>query len=179
MTSTELISRRCKITPLEAERIVQLVCGDDLPEIKTLDAYDFERDIFTSGDEHLDRALGGGVRTGMIWEVVGERSVSTFHIHLGSDVLQRCWEDAASPTFVSYRPTASGIWRPFRIDLLLDDVLQAAYCASTRNSQWAPQPSPFVVRARRHSYHAFPKHPIPHRSSRQDSPSFYRPALQH
>jgi len=30
---------------------------------------------FTTGDSRLDKSLGGGIRTGMIWEVVGERSV--------------------------------------------------------------------------------------------------------
>lgn len=30
---------------------------------------------FTTGDAVLDSVLGGGIRTGMIWELVGERSV--------------------------------------------------------------------------------------------------------
>jgi DNA repair protein RAD57 len=30
-------------------------------------------DIFSTGDTTLDQALGGGIRTGMLWEIVGER----------------------------------------------------------------------------------------------------------
>lgn len=32
-------------------------------------------EAFTSGDEHLDKVLGGGIRTGMLWEIAGERFV--------------------------------------------------------------------------------------------------------
>jgi Rad51 len=34
-----------------------------------------EGEEFTTGDPRLDKALGGGIRTGMIWEVAGERCV--------------------------------------------------------------------------------------------------------
>ena len=30
-------------------------------------------EIFTSGDPFLNKKLGGGIRTGMVWEIVGER----------------------------------------------------------------------------------------------------------
>ena len=30
-------------------------------------------EIFSTGDYILDQALGGGIRTGMLWEIVGER----------------------------------------------------------------------------------------------------------
>lgn len=29
--------------------------------------------VFTTGDNALDQALGGGIRTGMLWELFGER----------------------------------------------------------------------------------------------------------
>ena len=44
------------------------------PALNRFDILDNEEDeYFTTGDVVLDRALGGGIRTGMVWEVVGER----------------------------------------------------------------------------------------------------------
>jgi DNA repair protein RAD57 len=37
-------------------------------------------ETITTGDDGLDLALGGGVRTGMIWEVVGERLACLCHV---------------------------------------------------------------------------------------------------
>jgi RecA/RadA recombinase len=31
--------------------------------------------LLTTGDTTLNRVLGGGIRTGMVWEFVGERCV--------------------------------------------------------------------------------------------------------
>ena len=36
---------------------------------------DYTDDKFTTGDAVLDELLGGGIRTGMLWELVGERFV--------------------------------------------------------------------------------------------------------
>ena len=35
---------------------------------------------FTTGDTVIDAALGGGIRTGMVWELLGERYSSLFYI---------------------------------------------------------------------------------------------------
>jgi hypothetical protein len=44
--------------------------------IPSLDDTVFEEDeLFTTGDTYLDQLLDGGIRTGMLWEIVGERSV--------------------------------------------------------------------------------------------------------
>jgi len=45
------------------------------PRIRRLKDVQAEGDDFTTGDPRLDDALGGGIRTGMIWEVAGERCV--------------------------------------------------------------------------------------------------------
>jgi len=37
----------------------------------------------TTGDATLDRALGGGIRTGMVWEFVGEGYVFIVRLPLG------------------------------------------------------------------------------------------------
>lgn len=39
-------------------------------------------DLIRTGDEALDGLLGGGIRTGCITEIVGERSVFLFRDHI-------------------------------------------------------------------------------------------------
>ncbi|KAJ2917639.1 hypothetical protein MD484_g2769, partial [Candolleomyces efflorescens] len=39
-------------------------------------------EIFTTGDTVLDQALGGGIRTGMLWEIVGESSAGKTQVAL-------------------------------------------------------------------------------------------------
>lgn len=52
----------------------KLLDATPLPPLKRLDAFDANDDeLFTTGDEILDASLGGGLRTGLVWEVVGER----------------------------------------------------------------------------------------------------------
>lgn len=44
-----------------------------VPKLQRLDEYPTRAETFTTGSEVLDGMLGGGLRTGMVWEVVGER----------------------------------------------------------------------------------------------------------
>jgi hypothetical protein len=71
------ISKRCRLSPAESQHIIKAVCRDNLHRLNFLD-YDKDRgaEKFTTGDPELDRALGGGIRTGMLWEIVGERLAS-------------------------------------------------------------------------------------------------------
>ena len=56
------------------DHILDTVCRALAQQPRALKDVQHEGDErFTTGDERLDEALGGGVRTGMIWEVVGER----------------------------------------------------------------------------------------------------------
>ena len=56
------------------DHILDIVCGSLAQQPRALKDIQHEGDErFTTGDERLDEALGGGIRTGMIWEVVGER----------------------------------------------------------------------------------------------------------
>lgn len=41
---------------------------------KNLD--DFRHETFSTGDDRIDALLGGGIRTGMVWELAGERFVA-------------------------------------------------------------------------------------------------------
>lgn len=67
------------MSPPEIKNIVQLATRDSLNNIRPLEEIVHEGDEkFTTGDAYLDDALGGGIRTRMIWEIVGERHVSSF-----------------------------------------------------------------------------------------------------
>lgn len=74
------LSKRCKLSPFETKLITELVCKGLAPETHTLEEWISHqrgaRGRLTTGDATLDRALGGGIRTGMVWEFVGERCVS-------------------------------------------------------------------------------------------------------
>lgn len=68
------LSKRCRITPTDAQNIVDRVCEELYKAPLSLDDPSVRRDeVFSTGNENLDNALGGGIRTGMLWEVVGER----------------------------------------------------------------------------------------------------------
>lgn len=72
------IARRCRISHSEAQEIVNTVFDElESPPLIHLDTPDIPKDdLITTGDETLDKALGGGVRTRKLWEVTGERCVS-------------------------------------------------------------------------------------------------------
>ncbi|KAK0240383.1 P-loop containing nucleoside triphosphate hydrolase protein [Armillaria nabsnona] len=84
----EELARRCRISPLEAKRIVEILFQDDLCGIQTLQELTHEgEEKITTGDEHLDHALGGGIRTGMLWEVVGESAAGKTQLALQLSLL--------------------------------------------------------------------------------------------
>jgi DNA repair protein RAD57 len=73
-TSVADIARKCKISPVEAQGIINSLCKENPHRLRQLGNVKQEgEEKFTTGDAHLDDALGGGIRTGMVWEVVGER----------------------------------------------------------------------------------------------------------
>jgi DNA repair protein RAD57 len=67
------IAKKCKASPIQLRQIFDKVLNA-VPLLK-YDALDTlpDDEIFTTGDATLDNALGGGIRTGMLWEVAGER----------------------------------------------------------------------------------------------------------
>lgn len=82
------ISKKCQISPIQAQSILDSLFLDDLSMIKPLKQVALESErVFTTGDASLDQALGGGLRTGMLWEVAGERFVLVALIRL-SECLQ-------------------------------------------------------------------------------------------
>jgi DNA repair protein RAD57 len=77
LTPIQDIAKRCRTSPAEIKRILDAVLNAiPLPDLPTLSTPGLAQDeTFTTGDEILDDALNGGIRTGMVWEVVGERYV--------------------------------------------------------------------------------------------------------
>jgi DNA repair protein RAD57 len=75
LNSPQDIAKRCKTSPLEIKRIIDTVLNAiPLHRLNTLEDITHDgNEKFSTGDAILDKALEGGIRTGMIWEVVGER----------------------------------------------------------------------------------------------------------
>lgn len=75
MASPTDVAKRCRITLAEAQIILNVVCKEYAQEPRALSAIDLQEndEIFTTGSALLDNKLGGGIRTGMIWEIVGQR----------------------------------------------------------------------------------------------------------
>ncbi|KAI6038974.1 Rad51B protein, partial [Pisolithus marmoratus] len=82
-TPSEL-SRTCRIAPQEANEIIARICQEQAqPPRRLADIVADERDeIFTTGDAELDTLLGGGIRTGMIWEAAGESAAGKTQLGL-------------------------------------------------------------------------------------------------
>lgn len=55
---------------------MNIVCDELAPKVYQLDDPALPKhEKFTTGDALLDSLFGGGIRTGKVWEVVGERYV--------------------------------------------------------------------------------------------------------
>lgn len=70
------VLKRLKLADIQqVNRLVQTLCQDVAPTAKRLSdvADEDDRNWITTGDPEVDRLLGGGVRTGVITEVCGER----------------------------------------------------------------------------------------------------------
>ncbi|KAL0566154.1 DNA repair protein rhp57 [Marasmius crinis-equi] len=70
------LARRCRAPPLEIKGIVDTFYRSQQAQARSLEEClaASPTGICTTGDELLDNAVGGGIRSGMVWEVVGESS---------------------------------------------------------------------------------------------------------
>ncbi|OAX33723.1 hypothetical protein K503DRAFT_786299 [Rhizopogon vinicolor AM-OR11-026] len=74
LNSPSDISRTTRIPPQDVTRILEAVCRECASPIHKIKDLPLEgEEKITTGDAELDSMLGGGIRTGMLWEVVGER----------------------------------------------------------------------------------------------------------
>ena len=105
VTSVPELSKRCKLPPFEIKSITELVCKNFAPETHTLEEWvshhENAQGWLSTGDATLDRVFGGGVRTGMIWEFVGERWVFVRRLALRDAALKHLGE--AHPEKHSWR----------------------------------------------------------------------------
>ena len=71
------LAKKCRISAKEMETIVNMVCKE-LYQPPTLlrDVANVGEERFTSGESHMDKVLGGGIRPGLIWEISGEKYVN-------------------------------------------------------------------------------------------------------
>jgi len=73
LASIQDVAKKCKTSPVQVKQIFDKVLNSvPLLKFDTLDTLP-DDEIFTTGDTTLDAALGGGIRTCMVWEVAGER----------------------------------------------------------------------------------------------------------
>ena len=74
LTAPTDIARKCRLTVQAAEALVNAVAAELAPTPTRLDSVTLtSSQTFTTGDVALDDVFGGGMRTGMVWEIVGER----------------------------------------------------------------------------------------------------------
>lgn len=82
------ISRTARIAPLEVTRILEAACRERATPINKIKDLPLEgEEKFTTGDAELDSMLGGGIRTGMLWEVVGESAAGKTQLALQLSLL--------------------------------------------------------------------------------------------
>ncbi|KAJ7098148.1 P-loop containing nucleoside triphosphate hydrolase protein [Mycena belliarum] len=87
LVSPQDLARRCKIAPLEAKGIFNTVCEHNPPRISSLFQVDDQEQICSTGDSHLDIVLGGGLRTGMVWEIFGQSAAGKTQMALQLSLL--------------------------------------------------------------------------------------------
>ncbi|KAG2146951.1 P-loop containing nucleoside triphosphate hydrolase protein [Suillus bovinus] len=82
------ISRTTRIAPLEVTRILEVAYRERAAPINKIKDLPMEgEEKFTTGDAELDSMLGGGIRTGMLWEVVGESAAGKTQLALQLSLL--------------------------------------------------------------------------------------------
>jgi hypothetical protein len=88
LNSPHEVAQKCRADPSAVERMINSIHSIIIPRpIQRLKDVQAEGEGFTTGDSRLDEALGGGIRTGMIWEVAGERYVP--HCSMSKFMLRR------------------------------------------------------------------------------------------
>ncbi|KAF9232979.1 P-loop containing nucleoside triphosphate hydrolase protein [Melanogaster broomeanus] len=82
-TTASDISRACRIAPQEANKIITAICRECNQPLRPLrESLWLGNEKFQTGDAELDSILGGGIRTGMVWEVVGESAAGKTQLAL-------------------------------------------------------------------------------------------------
>ena len=73
------VSQRCRLAPQAVQEIFDAIAhAVDRPPSLLRDVVRDGSETITTGDILLDQILGGGIRVGMIWELVGEGRVFAY-----------------------------------------------------------------------------------------------------
>lgn len=73
------VSQRCRLAPQAVQEIFDAIShAADRPPSLLRDVVRDGSETITTGDVFLDKMLGGGIRVGMIWELVGEGRVFAY-----------------------------------------------------------------------------------------------------
>ncbi|KAI0747904.1 P-loop containing nucleoside triphosphate hydrolase protein [Daedaleopsis nitida] len=76
-------AKKCKLTLKEMDHIMSSICKElEKPPTLLRDVADVGEEQFTTGDPAIDDVLGGGIRTGMIWEISGENNAGKTQLAL-------------------------------------------------------------------------------------------------
>ncbi|KAJ2975086.1 hypothetical protein NUW54_g11786 [Trametes sanguinea] len=77
------LAKKCRIPFKEMEALVDAVSKELAPQPRPLkEVAHIGEEKFTTGDSHLDDVLGGGIRTGMLWEISGENNAGKTQLAL-------------------------------------------------------------------------------------------------
>lgn len=91
-------AKRCRASAQEIDAILDKAGRTLLKPTRLSEDDAFESGVFTTGDSLLDQVLGGGLRTGMVWEVAGERFVIDQTLDENSTDSHRCISSSAGKT---------------------------------------------------------------------------------
>ncbi|KAH0830479.1 P-loop containing nucleoside triphosphate hydrolase protein [Lanmaoa asiatica] len=125
------ISRACKIPPHEANKIISLICREHAQPLRPLQAFLPGTDeSFTTGDSELDSILGGGVTTGMVWEVVGESAAGKTQLALQLSLLVQLPHDLGGISGSACYITIASHLQTSRLQQILDahPLLSPSFC---------------------------------------------------
>ncbi|KAJ7632401.1 P-loop containing nucleoside triphosphate hydrolase protein [Roridomyces roridus] len=87
LTPPQELARQCKISPLDAKALINTVCENNSPQLQSLAVVSDQDLVCSTGDNYLDAALGGGLRTGLVWEVFGQSSAGKTQLALQLSLL--------------------------------------------------------------------------------------------
>ena len=82
------IAKRSRLGVSEISAIIRKACQESAAPVSLLQQQqqqlnEASESIFTTGDPGLDDVLGGGIRTGMVWECAGERCDGQLAVNFG------------------------------------------------------------------------------------------------
>ena len=144
------IAKRCRIQLYDAQVLLNTVCDALAPELHSLANPALLKDeTFTTGDPLIDSLFGGGIRTGKLWEVVGERCaiLRVMPVHQTSSNTQCSRENAARDAAFSLCPASEAPWWCIWLCMLLVNIMDPSHKPSPRDGRRAPSFYAYTLRS--------------------------------